>query len=499
MHSAVSKLRYSLNEIPLRWWITIIIAEIAIGILVSIIPSVAQPELLIIFLALIAYFGIALVRPQIALGILVFSYPIFNTNIKFIYLGETHSYLVIPSLLALIAAVALLARTGAKLHTINKHQIFLMVPVFLLAFWSAFTTIWAQNQIAPWFVSVHFIIALAVIYVTWQIIQDETILRRVLWIVFYAGLITATAIILSTILSKAEVFNYDLYAAPDLKISFQSFFYLMSERSLRAMGFGTYNQMALLMAIQLFIAGALLVTTKSRKTKWFLGFAMLYMLYAHIVTKTRAPMLGMLIGAVFAIYFLSQRVMNLKHKTIYLTTLVIIACLVLFIISALGNFDKSVSRYTSTASGVSVKDSSWTLRLTWLENSVTAFVTSYGFGVGAGNITSILYNHAPHPHDTYLHLITELGWVGVFILLTILINIIRRTTQAVRKKNISPDLQRIVIIIAGGLVAFGVSLAFEYDYFWDPTWYYLALLLAPINLALSQKLNSTTEDTVGTE
>ncbi|MFB3895971.1 MAG: O-antigen ligase family protein [bacterium] len=486
-HLTESKAPISLNTIPARWWIVLISIEVAIGLLVGIIPSVAQPELVIGIMVLIAYFGLALVRPQIALGILIFTYPFFNITLKTTYQDQTYNYMIIPVVLAPLIAIAMLARTTAKLYIPWKPQLFLLVPVFLLAVWSAFTTCWAQNQAGPWFIAIHFIVAVSIIYSTFQIIQTEKVYRQILWIVFYSGLITATAIILSTILTRNYIFNYHIIEFSGLDLTFQTFFYLMSEKSLRAMGFGTYNQMALVMTLQLFITGVLLLTAKKRKTQWLLGFAMLYMLYAQALTKTRAPMLGMLIGAVVAIYLLTRYMPKFKYKAVWLTTIVFILCLTLVILSIVGNFQKGLSRYTSTASGVEVKDSSWTLRLTWLENCTTYLVNSYGFGTGAGNITNILYEHAPHPHDTFLHLITELGFIGAIILFTIILSIIRKTIQALHQPHLSRDLQYMVIMITGGLVAFALSLAFEYDYFYDPTWYYLALLLVPINLALTCK------------
>lgn len=497
MYDSVSnpKSGSKLADIPFRWWIVIILTEIGLGILVGIIPSATQPELIIGLILLMAYFGLALIRPQIALSILVFSYPFYNITLKAVYQSQTYSYMFIPVVIAPLIAIAILTRTAANLAPTPKPQIFLFVPIFLLIIWSVFTATWAENKSAPWFIAIHFVIALSIAYSTLKIIQTEKIFRQILWVVFFAGLITATAIILSTVLSRNWVWNHNIIEIGGVAISMTDYFYLMSERALRAMGFGTYNQMALLMTIQLFIAAALLLTAKSRRTKWFLGLAMVYMLYAQVLTKTRAPMLGMLIGVVIAIYLLSQKVKQYKYKAIILTTTVIVLCIVLVVLSAVGNFDKGLSRYTSTASGVSVKDSSWTLRLTWLQNCLTYLTTSYGFGTGAGNVSAILYENAPHPHDTFLHLITELGLIGGIILLVMVISIIKRTKQALNQSQLSPDLLMMVIIFAGALVAFGFSLAFEYDYFTDPTWYYLALMLVPINLALLQKDKKDTIET----
>jgi teichuronic acid biosynthesis protein TuaE len=477
--------------IPLRWWVAIILVEGILGILVGIIPALQKPGLFFAGLFLLIYFTIALIRPQVALGILVFGFPFYNFTFYIIYQNHTYKLLLLfPTVFGILLAVALLTRIGAKLHTYQPSQVFILVPLFLLIFWSIFSSGWAQNHFFSWYAGLNLLVSFAVMYSILQLIQTEHQLTQMLWSVFFAGLITATAIILSTLLTKDWVFNYDLYQNSNFKLILNVFFYLMPEKTARAMGFGTYNQMALLMSLHLFITGVLFVYTKRWATRIFLGGAMAYMLYAHMLTKTRAPMVGMLLGAFLAVYLLSRRIQAWRQKPIWLMTVVVFICFALLLVSILGNFEKGLMRYTSTVSGIEVKDSSWTLRLTWLKEGIYYFIITYGLGVGAGNISYFLYNNAPHPHDTYLHLVTELGIIGAIILAVMLSSIIKNTGIALRRKNLSVELTRTIAIIAGALFAFGFALGFEHDYYWIATWIYLAILLTPINLALSIKMKN---------
>lgn len=476
-----SRIARFISEIPLRWWVVIIFTELCIGLIIGFFPSVSQPERWIVGFILAGYFCIALIRPNVSAGIFLFFFPLYNIELRVLLNGRPYYFFILPAILGWLLAIALLLRTTSDLHFLQKHQIFLIIPTFLLTLWSAVSNLWTINHDAPWVVTIHFLIAIAVIYVLFQLVQSEKILRRFIWIVLWSGMITATAIILSTLLSKSYQYFYHLFQATKLSVNLAVFFDLMTHGC--AMGFGTHNKMALLMVVHIFLAVALLVTSTSRKEKWFLSIAILYMLYAHLLTKTRAPLLGMLLGAMVTIILLSERIQQLRYKKIFLGIVVVGICFIFMILVILGNFEKEFYRFASP--GVGIKETSWTLRVVWWEQSLLELINSYGFGTGAGNVYTILYENAPHPHNSYMHLIAELGLVGIILLITILISIFRKTRMALRKKEIPPSLQRMLAVFAGALVAFGFSVGFEYDYYMTATWLYLAILLSPINLALN--------------
>ncbi|MCX7918316.1 MAG: O-antigen ligase family protein [bacterium] len=482
----LSALRFSF---PLRWWITIIIIECTLAIIVSTIPSLTQPGLVVVGLILGLYFIIALIRPRIALGILAFCFPFYNFVINIVYQSHTYKILLLfPTIFGSLLFLAVLLRFSAKLQQYAAPQVFLLVPIGMLIVWSILSSAWTEKPFSAWYSGLNLLISFMVIYCIFQLIQTESQLFRFYLVVILGGLITAAAIILSTFFSTDRTYIYPLITTDNIQIFESTFFYVMRQGMKRAMGFGTYNQMSLLMTVHLFLAGVLLISQRRWTTKTMLIISMFYMLYAQLLTKTRAPIVGMLLGAFLTIYLLCKRITTWNRKQFWFSMVIMIIFITMLFLSIVSHLEKGLTRFTAAViSDVEVKDSSWTLRMTWWQESIYQFFATYGLGVGAGNVSEYLYQNAPHPHNTYIHLMVELGIFGTIILATLLISIVKNTIYALRRHDLSPELTKTVAIIAGALVADGFALGFEHDYYWIPTWIYLAILLLPINLALKTK------------
>ncbi|MDI6782718.1 MAG: hypothetical protein QME64_01320, partial [bacterium] len=310
-------------NIPVWGWILCILTELAIGIFTGIIPSLAQPGLWAIGLLVFIVFILSLIRPLVSFGILMVSFPLINTHLNITYFGKNYFFILIQPLLAGIILLAFLFRIMAKLHKPQSHQIFLLVPIFLLICWSSLSTVWTDDAVAAWAATINLGISFIIVYVLFQLISTEKILQRILWFVVCSGLITATAIILSTILSESYLFACQLVHIPEFTMFLATRFDLMSS-SQRASGFGPHTVMALLMSFHLFLAAALFLITPSRKTKIFLVLAMLYMVYAHLLTKSRGPLLGLLLGSFVTIFLLRSRINSGRYKPIFISILVII-------------------------------------------------------------------------------------------------------------------------------------------------------------------------------
>ncbi|MDI6782717.1 MAG: O-antigen ligase family protein, partial [bacterium] len=168
----------------------------------------------------------------------------------------------------------------------------------------------------------------------------------------------------------------------------------------------------------------------------------------------------------------------------------IIICFSL-LVAVLWQFEKGERRFTSA--GIGEKGTAFTLRVTWLQQSLAAFSDTYGLGIGAGNIYRVLSRASPtlptpHSHNLYVHVLSELGLVGGIIWAVILYSIIRNTARALKRKDISPNLIRMLPAFAGALVMLGIAALLDYGYYMSELWLYLALILASINLAIQPKV-----------
>lgn len=119
---------------------------------------------------------------------------------------------------------------------------------------------------------------------------------------------------------------------------------------------------------------------------------LLFSLFLLLATKSRANLIGLLIGLLFW-YFLILNFRD-KYKVALLITIVLIASLLLttyfnYPSDMVQNSINSLKYLTSET-----KDSSTVTRINLIKNSFIFLVDSYGFGVGAGNAERYMNNYA---------------------------------------------------------------------------------------------------------
>ena len=403
---------------------------------------------------------------ELLLGLAAILFPVYFPFILVIGTAGLLLFLIRPELcyyltiLALgfdgISIIALKGGGGPGAQTINAHHILILigfvtilikimrdkleiqrssleVPVFLFLAWAMISLLWTPNLRASLVVVVQIFVALALFFSSTQFFREEKFLRSVVMIWFFLGL--------------ADAFLTFLFPHG---YKFSPFVGLQWTKSVlgRALAFtGHPNTLALQLNVGILLGFGLLLSAKSRLSKWLYGLAIIPMSLAFVLTMSRGWLVALPIGIAFFFYRMRQ---FKKFIIVIIAGLVLIGILFLILPESLQGIIWRFFRAPSGAeySDIEVAGAGKTLEvrsLLW-EAGFEFFKNTYGRGIGAGGFASVVGGVLPESaemqlHSLYFTIIFELGFVGIVIFFWLLVRLLIKIelfSKQIRETSVEP-------------------------------------------------------------
>ncbi|WP_410222086.1 O-antigen ligase family protein [Pedobacter sp.] len=296
----------------------------------------------------------------------------------------------------------------------------------LLIFWVAYaslTIFWAIDYFRYFTEIVQLIISALLMYLIYTLVDTREKLTQI-----FNGLVVA-----GVMLALLSIVNYNEYQSSAI-----NYYAIIALFTLIIYPLSRYQKLLEKKTIGVFICV-------------FLG-----LLIIHIHDSRAALGLGGLI-IIWRVFWLNK--MNKKLK--YFLVITAVLAVSIYALGYLLNTDYFLD-ITDTESNFSNLE-----RIALLQQAWDLFLV-HPFGMGQGASNNVFMNSTytvlsyPHPHNTFAHLLTELGFVGLIIYLTLLVHIFRSWIKANKVKDLNETNYQIFI----GL---GLSLAilFAYSFFED--------------------------------
>ncbi|MFB9274567.1 O-antigen ligase family protein [Cohnella cellulosilytica] len=202
-------------------------------------------------------------------------------------------------------------------------------------------------------------------------------------------------------------------------------------------------------------------TTNKNVYRIFGGVLLLLSIYLMIVTFSRANYFALVLGFGYLFFMLAK----LREKVKIISLLLFGGALL--IISFFDTIKELADVYilgvTSVISSEQVNDSSVSVRLNLLKNSIYFIRESFGFGVGAGNAEYYMAKHSIYNtygivnvHNWWVEIAVNYGLLIFFGYLTVYLSLIFNLTK-IYSKLLNKIDKRFCEGLIGGLVSFSIS------------------------------------------
>jgi len=381
------------------------------------------------------------------------------------FFGNTSTFMLPDYYLLFIPVVWFFSR----LIGISKKYAGTPVDLPILAFLclASLSLLWTHDyengnvQLLKLFVSLFgaFIIAMSTL-------TSEKAIRKLFWILFIIGII-------NSVLCFFSIYTYPSYQGGDIFDIGHSTIHLIFNDTLmvknRGHAFSHPLTTATWINMVLFISVALFLTTSSKKGRFFIGLAMLFMLCALMTTMSKGPVIAMFCAFVLMLYFIRP----LRDKIFSSVAVLIVSIILAFII---GNGYNLINLSNVTGHQLSSNDSysSTASRLKWWKCSWEKGISPPGIGVGVGGLKQYLIKNAPHPHNTYISVFGELGVLGLALFLLICFIAFKTYLTALRRCG-NEYFRRILLAYLAGYISLLLCILLNYDYTVASTWWYIGL------------------------
>lgn len=298
--------------------------------------------------------------------------------------------------LARIFGIVSFGLAGLLLVTKGTHTSYTFYHLFVILFgvWVIFTVIWTPDmdrgtELAP---RVFQIMLLPFLF---TLIIDKKASLLLAYQSYVAGTLVASSIIFYNYLNNIQSPYYNRYTVQNIET----------------------DQMSIILALAIPMAAYLASVHQNKWLRIFNMLAIPYIIYAIFLTGTRTGSVVAIIGVGYWLF--THRNASLRIKA---------SILIVFITSIIAILSfapkASVDRVFST--GKSLKSGNLNSRTFVWKASIKEWKKSPIFGVGLGGLGHVLSkNHINYreAHNTYIHLMTENGIIGLTIYLLILLNI----------------------------------------------------------------------------
>lgn len=234
-----------------------------------------------------------------------------------------------------------------------------------------------------------------------------------------------TLMILCGLINTAVVFFSQFFSYPDFA-SFNIFeekagwtlMFLFNEDQTgnrgHAFGHPLFTAVWLNVSILMCLLRFLISTTRGKRLMYAcLG---LLTLAGHISTMSKGPLLGLLAGVAFIVWYLPQMRRRMLTVAISLVMMLILAVL----ISSGPELGKRLAVTSYQVAGADEASSAGS-RLIWWDQALQAARASDFLGTGVGGVLQYLENKPPDPHNIYIAAFSELGIGGLVLFLVLIV------------------------------------------------------------------------------
>lgn len=403
---------------------------------------------------------------------------------------------------------------GSMIDFIGKHLgIFVYTPVvfasffgFLLAKWSGVKKIEAENPLkAPTIVflfyaciamsfgvplsisGVHLLYLILSIMIYTMFIHtatDESSHRKLMWLLFFAGVFHASAEIMSYFVGgKHAEYKLQYYIVDSLSFVLRlETGYQYSEAVLpRRAGFlFPPSEIAAFMNIVITIAVALFLTEKEKARK----IAILSTIPLFISVNLLAMSMGATVTLVLTVLFLTlgMKVLRKHFVMIMMVLVVMVAFIMQFQSRTLNGLINKQSSIRIVSQGKLEKgDTGWKTRQKMWEGSFLKMGSKPTrlLGLGMGSVP--YYIRMPHAHSIYMSAVIDFGLAGLGVLLWVIVILIKRFKVMPPVQDSYVMVMRTAHIVM--IVAFSAHGVMDFDYSKPLLWLVLAMAIAVTNLA----------------
>jgi O-antigen ligase len=438
-------------------------------ILTSVLSTIypIQAVILSVSLVILLFF---ILRPELLYYLLVFLLHI--TSIFFIYQERMHLSLILLSELYALLALLLwfFSRTTniAKPYPGTSCDMLLMLLVCL----SLLSFLWSEDPKNGIYQFLRLFLCLVIFVLTIAIINNHRILNIVIWLVIAMG-------VFNSIFCFLSIYSYPDYTSLLIDYKYYSFWLIFNDPGAvgrRGHAFAHPLTTAYWLNISMILSLGKLITIKGNK-KIIMGILIFFMLTAHLTTLSKAPLVALIGGIIFLFYFIRP----IRKAFFSALTILLIVLITSFALANITEL-KNVMRYTTHQVTGHDESSSTTARLNWWKQSIEKCVENYGFGVGIGGLQMHLKPYTVHPHNAYLSVFGEIGFIGLGLFVLIYFFAFKSYIAALRQcKN--EYYRRILLSYISGFIIQILYIITDCSYTTNLLWWYFAFGFAIAKLA----------------
>lgn len=457
--------RLHLTQSKTFFWPLLVLVQLILACLTILLPYYAVP-LFLLAIAMLAMFF----YPEFA----YYLYVLFiSCHLVILQIVNAHS---LPARLQYIAGVPIdtvgLPVFAAELLVIvavilwifsrmaNTRPAYPKTPLDLsmVAFfmWVAFSLFWSVDLNMGFLKLFVLFCCYLGFFLSVAIIRTKKILNTVIWIFIFMGVVNSAVAAYSL---RGNPVLKDIYSSGNISLVF-SFIHMARQRG---MGLSYSQSTAYFLNISIILAIGMFFITKDIKKRLILVLSILFMVYGHLTTSSKAGILGLLSGIIFL-------VISYKPLRRYWVIALIAIVVILKILSVLVYFSWPWPDRIELMVG---RKSLFPREIIWgtgFEN----LIKSYGFGYGSSSFYPA--------HSIFFSILFETGIIGFFIWIWLLIRLFN-TVRYSLNKFLSPYYQMMIFIFSAGMISILTFGMFDILYYEEGMWTFMGIGMAIVNMA----------------
>ena len=348
------------------------------------------------------------------------------------------------------------------------------MTILIFMCYSFFTFFWSPAKIeVNLYYFFYLILDISLFYFLYHVVDDENFHRKLMWCLLFSGIALSMQVF--------TTFFYVLKTNIAFPISDWLFFnlYQIPMKGQNSGWFVAYAGTSITLNIVIFVAVGLLLTEKNNSKRVFLMAAIVICCYAVFLTKNKGGIWSLVMSSYLFLVLSEIFRKKLFRNAIILFTifLFIFSSVIAMRMSKRGTF-RAVDVSTTQSSSVGQRLQYWGEGFRQINNRSLIAV-----GLGIGGFTALNKLKIVHPHNLYLHMFFDFGFVGIIIACVIIVTIIR---SFLKMKNYQESyLQNMFIAFTVNLFCIGLNGLIIIPYYSGILWFSLAMFF--LTLRLMQK------------
>ncbi len=450
-----------------------------------------------IILAILFLTAVLVLKPRVGAYLLAFFVPVTTATTYVAIYGKWNFIIgkkpidMLPVFLPVVA-LAFFGLTIMILAKIPKAWIKnpAAVPLVLFLSYAAASISWTdimQHGLSQFVLLAMNIMLFALVVGT---VQDRQSHRRLMWCwvlsMTLQGLIAVSMYFIHTInLSYSITSNITFY------MSALGGFFQPSGWPRQPCGLQDFHETAFLINLTIPIALGLLLTETGRGKRLFLLLAVFLIMSVCIRTESRAGV-GSLIFMMLGTFLLLKRLR--KYFALILVFFPVGVILLALVFNAAFNYYKKtdfdmrlvVLGGKAVESGDVVDPGQGSSNVhgrmnLWIR-SFKKYIKVAVQGLGVGNLKYV--SQAPHAHSIYFSVLFDFGLIGVTLVLSAFLIMIRKFKVALTEQT--SYIQIMSFAFLGGFIAMGFHGLVDFEYNTTSCWFYASMAVATFNIALQE-------------